>query len=204
MINRKVIALPMLLVFALVATGLAYAHWTKTFTIIGNVDTTELDWEFREPISCLDEPGKNDYAGDCEWNTWRGDKDVGGPTLLELVDTDGDGDKDLLNVTLQNVYPSYFEAITFHVHNNGKMPLNFTKVIIGGQEFTSGTPTVFLDLNGDNINDIKVKYLDNLGAQLHPCDWLEISIFILILQNDAIEGQTLTFTIQLVAENWHP
>jgi len=202
--NKKLMAIPMLLVFALVTTGFAYAHWSETLYISGTVDTSELDWEFRTPISCMDEPDTNDYAGDCEWNNWQGDKDVGGPTILELVDTDGDGDKDTLDVTLQNVYPWYFECITFHIHNNGEVPLEFVKVIIDGQEFTSGTPTVFLDLNGDDVDDIKIKYLDCLGSQLHPCDWIEVSIFILILQNDAIEGQTLTFTIQLVAENWSP
>jgi len=204
MLNKKFAAIPILLIFALAITGFAYAHWAKKLTITGNVNTTELDWEFRTPISCLDGPGVKDYAGDCEWNIWQGDKDIGGPTTLELVDTDGDGDKDQLNVILQNVYPWYFEAITFHVRNNGEMPLEFKKVIINGQEFTSGTPTVFLDLNNDGLDDIKIKYLNNLGKQLHPNDWIEVSIFILILQNDAIEGQILTFTIKLVAENWSP
>lgn len=203
MINRKFMAVPMLLVFALVTIGFAYAHWSETPLITGTVDTSELDWELWTPVTCLDGPGINDYGADCDWYNWQGDKDVGGPTQLELIDTDGDGDKDQLKVSLINVYPVYFEAITFHVHNNGEVPLEFIKVVIDGNEYTSGTPTVFLDLDGDGYNDVKIKYLDNIGAQLHPCDFLEISIWILILQ-EAPEGRSLTFTIQLIAENWSP
>ena len=203
MMNKKFVAVPMLLVFALVATGFAYAHWSETLYISGTVDTSELDWEFWTPVTCLDGPDTNDYGGDCSWNNWQGNKDVGGPTLLELKDTDGDGDNDKLEITLQNVYPGYFETITFHVHNNGEVPLEFIKVVIDGNEYNSGQPTVFLDLDGDGYNDVKIKYLDNIGAQLHPCDFLEISIWILVLQ-EAPEGQSLTFTIELVAENWSP
>ncbi|RLI26051.1 hypothetical protein DRO58_05855 [Candidatus Bathyarchaeota archaeon] len=203
MMNRKLVAIPILLVFALMLTGFAYAHWSETLTITGTVDTGELDWEFCTPITCLDIEGTNDYGADCEWNNWQGNKDVGGPTELELKDTDGDGDDDTLIVTLVNVYPGYFESITFHVHNNGEVPLEFIKVVINGNEFTSGTPTVFLDLDGDDYDDVKIRYLDNIGAQLHPCDTIEISIWILVLQ-EAPEGQSLTFTIQLIAENWSP
>ena len=202
--NRKLVAIPVFLIFALVITGFAYAHWSETFTIIGNVTTTELDWELREPLSYLDGEDTNDYTCDDEWNPQQGSKDVGGPTHLELVDSDGDGDKDTLEVTLQNVYPGYYERITFDVHNNGEMPLIFKKVIINGQAFESGQPTVSLDLNNDGENDIKIKFADNLGGQLEPGEsFFSETVHILILQG-CVEGQTLTFTIQLVAENWSP
>ncbi|MEM3618046.1 MAG: hypothetical protein QXK47_03100 [Candidatus Bathyarchaeia archaeon] len=193
MTNRKFMAIPILLIFALVATGLAYAHWTKTFTIIGNVDTTELDWEFQTPISCLDKRGENDWVADCEWNFWQGDKDVGGPTQLKLVDTDVDGDYDKLEVTLVNVYPSYAEEISFYVHNNGEMPLIFKKVVADGKEITpSGPDTVFIDVTGDGKYDLKIRFGNNLGLQFEPCTSKEISVSILVLQ-DAPQGQTLTF-----------
>jgi hypothetical protein len=198
MLNKKFVAIPMLLITALAITGFAYAHWTKTLTITGNVNTTNIEWIFWSPITCLDEPNTNDYAGDCEWHNWQGDKDIGGPTLLNLVDDH------TLQVTLQNVYPYYFETITFHVKVTGGMPLEFIKIIVNGVEYTTNPGTIFLDLNGDGYNDIKLYFLDNLPKQFHPGDFFEVSIWILILQNDAIEGQTLTFTIQLVAENWSP
>jgi|YelNatPaOPRAMG01_1025707.scaffolds.fasta_scaffold14661_4 hypothetical protein len=203
--NRKILAIQTLTIFVLMATGLAYAHWTKTFTIMGNVNTTELDWELKTPINCMDDnEGEKDYAADCDWNFWQGDKDVGGPTQLKLIDTDGDGDYDTLNVTLVNAYPGYAEEISFYVHNNGKVPLIFKKVIINGNEFYSGRPTVFLDLTGEGDYDIKIRFGDNLGEQFEPCEEpAEISVSILVLQ-DAPEGQTLTFTIKLVAENWSP
>jgi len=203
MLNKKFVAIPMLLITALAITGFAYAHWTKTLTIIGNVDTAELDWELKTPTGYLDHNNTNDWAADCDWNFWQGDKDIGGPTELELIDTDGDGDYDKLNVTLVNAYPSYAEEISFYVHNNGEVPLIFKKIVIDSNEFYSGRPTVFLDVTGDGKYDIKIRWGNNLGAQLHPCDSTEISFSILVLQ-DAPQGQSLTFTIQLVAENWSP
>jgi len=207
MMNRKIITLPMLLVFALVATGFAYAHWTKTLRIIGNVNTTELDWEFQQPTGYLDHEGTKDWTADCDWNFWQGNKDIGGPTELKLIDTDGDGDYDRLNVTLVNAYPGYAEEISFYVHNNGEMPLIFKKVVVDGNEIVPPIPpnpdTVFIDVTGDGKYDLKIRFGDNLGLQFEPCTSKEISVSILVLQ-DAPQGQTLTFTIQLVAENWSP
>jgi len=207
MMNKKFVTIPILLITALAITGFAYAHWTKTLTIIGNVDTAELDWELKAPTGCLDHPNTNDWAADCEWNFWQGDKDIGGPTELELIDTDGDGDYDKLNVTLVNAYPSYAEEISFYVHNNGEVPLIFKKVIIDGNEINPGDPeekyTVFLDVTGDGKHDLKIRLGNNLGVQFELCTSREISISILVLQ-DAPQGQSLTFTVELVAENWSP
>jgi len=203
MLNKKLATILVFLTFASAIVGFAYAHWTKTFTIKGSVTTTELDWRLQSP-SCLDDgDNENDYTCDRSWSYTQGNKDVGGPTILELVDSDGDGDNDTLEVTLQNVYPGYYERITFDVYNNGEMPLIFRKVIIGGQEFTRDQPTVSLDLNNDSKDDIKIKFADNIGGQLDPGGSFSETVHILILQG-CIEGQTLTFTIQLVAENWSP
>ena len=204
MLNRKYMAIPLLLVFALVATGFAYAHWSETLLITATVDTAELDWELKQPTNYMDHENTNDWAADCDWNFWQGNKDVGGPTRVELKDTDGDNDYDTLEVTLVNAYPGYAEEISFYVHNNGEVPFIFKKVIIDGNEIGSDDPTtVFLDLTGEGDYDIKVRFGNNIGEQYEPCEDNEISFSILVLQ-DAPQGQSLTFTIQLVAENWSP
>jgi len=202
--NRKLVAIPVFLIFALVITGFAYAHWSETLLITATVDTSELDWELTTPVSYLDHPGTNDWAADCEWNFWQGDKDVGGPTQVKLKDTDGDDDFDTLEVTLVKAYPSYAEQISFQVHNNGEIPLIFKKVIIDGNEINPGGPdTVSLDVTGDEKYDLKIRFSGALGLQFEPCTSKPISISILVLQ-DAPENTPLSFTIQLVAENWSP
>ena len=44
--NKKLMVIPMLLVFALVLTGFAYAHWEKIITINGTVKTGNMCAEF--------------------------------------------------------------------------------------------------------------------------------------------------------------
>jgi len=200
--NIKLVVLPTLVIVGLLMTGFAYACWSQTLYIEGSVASGELDWEIKKPLGCMDHKGDLDQNADCEWNWWEVDKDVGGPTILQLEDIDGDGDNDRLNVTLTNTYPGYAEEISFYVHNNGTIPLVFEKVVIDGNVYYSGRPTVFLDLTGDGKDDIKIRWGDSLGDQFEPCDSGEISFSILVLQ-DAPQGSTLHFTIEMVAIQWN-
>lgn len=199
--NIKLVVLPTLVILGLLMTGFAYACWSQTLYIEGSVASGELDWEIKGPINCMDELGENDWNADCSWNFWQVDKDVGGPTVLRLADTDGDGDNDTLYVKLQNAYPGYAEEISFYVHNNGTIPLVFEKVIIDNQEISDGG-TIFLDLTGEGDNDIKIRWGDSVGDQFEPCISKEVSFSILVLQ-DAPQGATLSFTIKLVAVQWN-
>jgi hypothetical protein len=200
--HKKLVGLSVLLTLALLTTGLAYAQWSEKLTITGNVATAELDWELKNPASYLDHEGTKDWNADCNWNFWQLNKDVGGPTQITFRDTDGDGDYDTLEVTLVNTYPGYAESISFDVHNNGILPLIFKKVIINGNEFTSGSPMVSLDVTGDGKTDLAIKYSDNLGRLFNPSDSANVNFKILVL-HDAPESSTLHFTIQLVAVQWN-
>ena len=191
----KITTLFTALMIALLFTGVGYAMWQKTLTITTTVNTGKLDWEIKGPMNNMDDG--EDYNANCTWDFWLAGKDVGS-TSLTPEDTDGDGDCDVLHVTISNAYPWYAEEISFYVHNDGSIPLIIEKVVIDGQEFWSGWPTVFLDLSGDGTNDVKVRYGDNLGAQLHYCEQVEISISILVLQG-APQDTTLTFDVSLVA-----
>jgi len=197
--NKKLMVIPMLLVFALVLTGFAYAHWEKIITINGTVNTGELDWEFTF-ASCLDEIG-NDWNiadGFAPATPWRVDKDVGS-TSVEITDPH------TVIVTLDNVYPSYFTTVSVYAHNTGTIPLIIDSVIIDGHVFRKTIPRAYvqLDLDGDGKYDIEIWWRNGLGTQIHPCeDSDEMSFWIHILQ-DAPQGETLEFTIQIVAINWN-
>jgi len=201
MTKGKMLAIPVLFIMCLSLLGIAYACWSETLYLNGSVQTGELDWELRPMFTCLDTPGTRDWNGDCSWEMWQTDKDVGGPTTVVPSDSDEDGDWDTLTVTLNNTYPWYFEQIGFHVRNDGTIPLHFENVTIDGQLVSSGQ-TIFLDLTEDGKPDVKIMYGDSIGTQLHPGGILEISFWILVLQ-DAPEGATLTFTMKLLAVQYN-
>jgi len=198
--NKKLMVIPMLLIVALVITGFAYAHWSKTLTIIGTVNTGELDWQITD-VSCLDTTGydyhcRDDFAGPAP-RFWMGDKDVGNTSC-------GITDSHTVTVNLTNVYPSYYTSVSVYAHNTGTIPLIIEKVVIDTTEITAYPyPIVKLDLNGDLKNDIEIWWRDGIGTQMHPCeDSPEMSFWIHVLQ-DAPQGETLSFTIKIVAIQWN-
>jgi len=191
------------IILALIVFGVGYALWSETLTISGQADTGILDWGFTTGVSTLDYgPDFNSYPSD-QCNFWHlVDKDVGSSSY-QLQDTDGDDDYDTLLVTLNNVYPWYTENIGFHVVNTGTIPLKIWKVIIGGNEYYELTGPVYLDLNEDGYDDVKICWGDNFGVQLEPGESSpEISFQIVILQN-APQGATLTLTISFMAVQWN-
>lgn len=197
-------AMPFLaLMLAMAMIGTAYAMWSKTLYVYGYVDTGELDWEFIHPFTYTDH-GLDWTSDDGLINVRQLDKDVGS-TAYRFIDSDGDGDNDILEVTMKNVYPSYYEHMSFWVRNNGTIPLKIKKVIIDGQEFTAPF-YVKLDLNGDGKDDVEIYYGDSFGVQLHPYPTIpykaDISFEIHVLQG-APQGETLSFTIEIVAVQWN-
>lgn len=194
----------MVIMLGLLSTGLAYATWQETLFINGIVETGTLDWEFTAassldpgplPISVPDYHCNDGFTGPPYY--WMGDKDVG-YTTVEITDPH------TVTVTLQNVYPSYFNMITIYAKNTGTIPFIIEKAIIDSTEITSTpAPVVSLDLNDDGLADIEILWKDAPGDQLEPGqDSDEISFWIHVLQ-DAPEGTTLSLTIEIVAVNWN-
>jgi hypothetical protein len=182
------------------AVGFAYAHWSETLLIAGTVNTGELDWQFTQvqsldPGTTLDYHCNDGFEGQLYW---QGEKHVG-TTTIEITE-----DPHVAQVTLTNVYPSYFTSITLYAQNTGTIPLIIDKVIIDGIVISAGTQTIVsLDLDDDGQDDIEIWWKDGIGTQLEPDDFAdEMSIWIHILQ-PAPEGATLTFQIQVVAIQWN-
>ncbi len=204
---------------AALASGVAaYSMWSDQITVTGSVATGELDWEIVSgPTIWLDacglSPGYGMYGGN-DWNASnlpqpgavQLDKDVG-CTDVQLLDTDGDGDYDTMNITLHNVYPWYYTHIAIKVHNDGTIPLKIWRVILDGHEYYQLNEQelqqgVEVDLNNDGKKDVLIWWGDNFGVQLHPCESADISLDITVLQ-DAPQGSTLSFTITFDAIQWN-
>ncbi len=200
----------------------AVAMWSQALKVNVYVSTSEVDIEFVNGSltykdACGLAPGYGDHRGN-DWNaTGYPDpmaiqlgKDVG-CTNVTLIDGDGDGDYDLMNVTLHKVYPWYYTHIAFKIHNNGGIPVriwrvilnngthNFTYYELNEQELQQGEE---IDLNGDGKPDLLIWWGDNFGEQLHPCQSADISWDLTVLQ-DAPQGATLTFTIYIEVIQWN-
>jgi len=112
--KRKLMAIPMLLVFALVLSGFAYAHWSKIITIDGTVTTGRLHLEVISVAS-------DDPPGNKEWNEL---KDVGCTTAKIGAD------KQSIIVTITNGYPCYGVYVHFSVHNDGTIPAKLYEIVV--------------------------------------------------------------------------
>jgi len=193
----------------LVLVGLAM--WTANLKANTYVATGELDWRFVPgTVIQLDPCDPSTY----DWNATflpipgaiQLDKDVGCTSII-LIDSDGDGDLDTMEVTLINVYPWYYNHIAFKVHNDGTIPLKIWRVIIDSEEYYEINrhelqQGVELDLNDDSEPDVLIWWGDNFGVQLEPCQSADISFDITVLQT-APQGATLHFTISLDAIAWN-
>jgi len=204
--SKKFMAIPIFLIIALVLMGFAYAHWEKIVTINGKVTTGEVCWEFEEGSIIqrdpYDPPTKDSTCDPGFTNPRWLDKNVG-YTNVTVLDQDGDGCNEILDVKMVNVYPCYYEHIAFWVHNCGSIPIKIWKVIIGGQAFYALPIYMQLDLNNDGKADIEIKWGDNFGVQIEPCQTItDISFDVHVLQ-PAPPDTTLHFTIEFVAINWN-
>ncbi|WP_042667635.1 hypothetical protein [Desulfurococcus amylolyticus] len=211
-----VIVLATLLI--IVGLLLGASMWLDILRANTYVGTGELDWEIVKGSTiwldaCGLQPGFGSYKGN-DWNAThlpspgvlQLDKDVG-CTDVALIDSDGDGDMDTMNVRLYNVYPWYYTHIAMKVHNDGSIPLKIWRVIIDGRYYYELNEQVLqqgveLDLNNDEAPDILIWWGDNFGAQLHPCQSADISFDLTVLQS-APQNTVLSFTISLQAVQWN-
>ena len=193
----------------LVLVGLAM--WITNLKANTYVETGELDWRFVPGTVLQLDPC---YPSTNDWNATylplpgaiQLDKDVGCTSII-LIDSDGDGDLDTMNVTLINVYPWYYNHIAFKVHNDGTIPLKIWRVVINSLEYYALNEQeleqgVELDLNEDGEPDVLIWWGNNFGAQLDPCWSADISFDITVLQT-APQGATLSFTISFDAIAWN-
>jgi hypothetical protein len=223
---KKIGLLALALVLALGTLGAAYAHWTDTIYIDGQVCTGEVDVGL-DPnrISEIDDCPDQVW---CDW-VWDGFSDscpagyhfegIGdapegkcpATVTFNTTDEDGDGCVDILEVTIHNAYPHFLTHISVYVCNCGTIPVILQEPIFTQSDF------------------LLIEYGDNIGRQLHPGQCVEISFFVGVVQNRgyfAVPGdltswtvddplqdllpmnscdegvEDITFTIEIPAEQW--
>lgn len=227
----KLGVLALVLVLALVGGGVAYATWSQELVITETVQTGELCWGFQEgsfgslkdgatpPPPYTVAQGAN--IADIDWTIGTGfvapleqmGKNVGW-TTGELTGEKGEhlGFKlySTANITLHNVYPSYYNELSLIAANGGSIPLIFNQLIINGVVCDQGV-TYVLDLDGDT-QVMEIKWVNHLGYQLDPCDEIELSFKVHILEDDdyppydqggAEQDETYQLIITLVGTQWN-
>ncbi|MTV50001.1 hypothetical protein GJ688_13555 [Heliobacillus mobilis] len=179
--------IPLILCVALGFAGVGYAAWTEKLTVKGTAKMGELDWCYKDNVTQLDtgydyiaEPGVTD-SNDFEFR--QTDRNVGSTKVL-LQDTDGDGDKDNMVVTVSNVYPGYYNNIQFQVKNNGTVPLVFRAADVN-------TPP-----------ELDVRWVDTSRYPQKAGDINSFSFHFRV--NDSVKEQaTYKFNIDIKATQWN-
>lgn len=207
--NKKILFGPMLLVIALLVAGYAYADWTQTIFIEGDVETGIFCFEF-VAASYFDHESltPENYDMTCDPYTMDNvglivpNKDVAYTTGI-LSDEDVDGCLDTLTVTVHNAFPCYYNEISVKVHNCGTIPLVIQDATVEweGTEYTLPVGRVFvLDISGDDI--LELRWLNSVGDQLDESDQREVSFELHVLQ-EAEPDSTYEFTIKITAIQWN-
>jgi hypothetical protein len=227
------------IVLALGALGVGYASWTDTIFIEGTVETGEVCIEFDTSkamgeVICTNPPaGAFDPYPDFNWSGWSASDDPNKRScppgyefdLIECVDKDvasvtfvrKDADGNVvdpadygiipikeLEVTIHDAYPHLAVDFSFWVHNCGSIPVILQEPVITQSDF------------------LLIEYGDNIGTQLHPCNSVEISFVVGVVQHKGYYGYggawivddesqdllpqnndtDITFTIEIPAKQW--
>ena len=180
---RKLTFICLALIVALGMLGVGYALWYKVLYINGTVYTGEVNAEFVEAFTDddgnIDNAAKdpNDDGGGTEWDgngPWssddpqeagpipdRYDKDVGNSTVV--ID---DADPQVLVVTLDHVYPSYWTTVWFDFENNGTVPVVINELLITPDNFDLATAA-----DADD-GEIFIEWSEiAVGDQIDPITW---------------------------------
>ena len=147
---NKMAAIFIASIFALSALGVAYAAWTDTIYIDGDVTTGTVNLEWYPPsgISCEDETCGPPYQGagvtvdkNCDPNYGFLDPSTGlgwGPTA-DYPDAKDvacgsivtvAGDPDTLELTINNAYPGYWNKVETHAIYKGSIPVRIKDLVI--------------------------------------------------------------------------
>ena len=232
---KKVALLSLALVLALGSLGIGYAMWSDTVTISGSVATgrvsvgficpwTQLDTEVPSPPYTLDEGAD---VGDFDWNAQQegpGNPFVT-PPIPAFYDDPIEKEKNvgwtvincgagppIKEVTLEfkNVYPCYFNHLSFGIKNHGTIPVRLDHVVFtpenGPPQTLHANGYLTFDLSGNGIDDFELFWGDNFGSQLPPGDKWSMDFDVHFMQDEGIDftqPHTFTLDVEIFAVQWN-
>jgi len=196
--NKKILTLPALVIISLLVSGVGFSHWEKIVTINGVVQTGTLCAKFVPPVLQLDQG--NDWTCDEGIvNVHQLTKNVGSSSTRIVPP-----DNVVLEIRLDNVYPSYYNSFDFNVKNCGTIPWRIQEVIFNpGNIVLTHQGYLRLDLTGDGKDDVEIYWGNSFGVQNDPGDKVDISFEIHVLENMPQDQHDLSFTVQIVVWNWN-
>ena len=212
----KIAAIFIASIFALSGLGIAYAGWTDTLTITGDVTTGELKWEFGPapptvtdvyappPYYPTDHPDYN-----CDPNIgfhgtypqpYPVEKNVGwGEAFIVAPDT--------IQLNVYNVYPGYYNHLDFWVHYIGSIPGKIDRLDVRNEsgvivETIRDLGIYEFDISGDGVNDMQIKWGHPFGDQLHYCNDRDVSFGFCFLQ-PLPQDSVITIYLEYVVIQWN-
>lgn len=192
MTRRTTALLAAALVVALAAIGVGYGLWSKTLTVMGTVQTGDLnaDWFL---TSCAEHHG---WPGPLSPGEYLG-KNVG--SVSATIDQQN---AQILHFTVENGYPSYVADCEVEYKNTGTIPVNVVATtIVPGDGLTNCT------LTGNqaktlSCDQLTVVFVDGIGSQLDPRDKMASSLRIHVEQ-PAKERSTYEFDVLVCLAQWN-
>ena len=198
---KQIVGIFAVLMIALMVAGFAYAHWTKTITINGTVNTGSLDLAI-------------------SFDGWTDDD-------KHFCNVTGDIDGNTLTVTIDNAYPCITATIKFDLHNNGSVPAglymwtatydnnvitifnasNFQGSIINPRMTEDEVEQalenyVECDLGLGTYVDVEIDFKGSNFWQIDPCQEPYVIITIHFLE-DLPQDTSCSFTMTLEYWNWN-
>jgi len=224
--SAKIGIIFMISILALASISAGYALWFEDLTINGTVNTGTLEWKFKLPVTISDnsapppyyDPTNPNFKPDynCDPNLglygpgdqpFIGLKNVAWGTATKI-------DDHTLQMTINEVYPGYYNHLDFWVQCTGTVPLVIDRFIvtdIDGNELVviRDTGIFEFDISGDGINDMQIDWGHPFGepaSQLHTGDKRDVSFGFCFLQ-PLPEDATIILYLSLIGvqyNEWQP
>lgn len=194
--SLPLVSLTLILLLAMGSLGVGYGLWSKTLSIVGQINTGEVDarWSGASCVEFHTWPALPTSQSD--QGEWLG-KDVGAWEIS--IDPDDD---QILHFQITNGYPSYAVDCEVHFIVEGTIP-----VIVRGTAIGPGPGLTGCTLDGNNkkalsCDQLTVIFTDNLGSQLHPGDEAASSLTVHVEQ-PADENANYEFEVRVCMAQWN-
>jgi len=178
----KMVGLFAAVLIAMMVAGLAYAHWEKTVTISGTVETGTL-----ELTPSIEELWSDDEKGYC--------------TISGYIEGD------TIYITVENAYPCITVSGTLNIENTGSVPAGLHDVVVTLPEGVTmvwneelGCYEIYL---GDTlIANFAYEIIEGDIDQIDPEGVVYIS-FELHFKEGLPQGSSFEFSVELIYYNWN-